>query len=93
MLIHSLPILSAVIVWAILSQTVLQLRCCTVQLPALTQDWTQSIHDRKEEIRKLAEFYRLSLALQKYRRKFESTVPTSIHPDEPHPQQQASITA
>ena len=66
---------------------------CTIQLPALTQEWTQLVHERQGEIQQLADFYRLSLALQKYRREFKSTVPGSIHPDEPHPQHRASLVA
>ena len=66
---------------------------CTTQLPALTQEWVQSVHERRDEMQKLSEFYRLSLALQKYRREFKSTVPASIHPDEPHPQHRASMVA
>ena len=66
---------------------------CTTQLPVLTQDWAQSVQERRGEMQKLSEFYRLSLALQKYRREFKSTVPASIHPDEPHPQHRAGIVA
>ena len=66
---------------------------CTTQLPALTQAWVQSVLERRDEMQKLSEFYRLSLALQKYRREFKSTVPASIHPDEPHPQHRASMVA
>ena len=66
---------------------------CTTQLPALTQEWTQLVHERQGEIRQLSDFYRLSLALQKYCREFKSTVPGSIHPDEPHPHHRASLVA
>ena len=56
---------------------------CLRMLPALTEGWECTIHNRQSEANHLHEFYQLSLALQKHRQDFVSSAPASINPEEP----------
>lgn len=58
-----------------------------------TDGWEANATARKSEADQLYEFYQLSLALQKHRKDFVSSVPTSMNPEEPHPQYHAGAMA
>ena len=63
---------------------------CTSCHPPLTDAWRDQAQSRKQEMDTLEQFYRLSLALQSYRKLHDQHVPASLHPVEPHPMRQAA---
>ena len=63
---------------------------CTSCHPLLTDAWSKHILERQHEMEELEQFYRLSLALQTYRKIHEQHVPASFNPMEPHPMRQAA---
>ena len=62
---------------------------CNSCHPLLTDAWQRQAMNRKHEMEELEQFYRLSLALQSYRKLHEQHVPASLNPMEPHPMRQA----
>ena len=62
---------------------------CNSCHPLLTDAWRAQVMTRKHEMEQLEQFYRLSLAVQSYRKLHEQHVPASFNPMEPHPMRQA----